>query len=85
MIRKQPTDEIKNYARSLDDFFLILNPCTAKLYGGTRAYPLFIEVQYAHGRLTLCGVAGPLPSGNARGGSGQLRLTDYTIGKYSEG
>lgn len=34
---------------------------------------VWIEIQYSHDRLSITGVIGPLRSGNARGGCGQIR------------
>jgi hypothetical protein len=49
----------------------ILNPCKKKTYGG-RVYNVFCEVDTEWGYLSICGVEGPLLSGNCLGACGQL-------------
>jgi hypothetical protein len=51
------------------DWSGVLNP------GKTEAGQVWIEVEWSKGRLTFSGVEGPLRSGNARGGCGQIDKT----------
>lgn len=44
---------------------------TVLLYGKKRA-SVYAEIKYDGKRLSICGVEGPLPSGNALGGCGQI-------------
>jgi len=46
----------------------------AKTHGG-RGYSIFCKIQFMDGRLSITGVEGPLPSGNALGGCGQIDMT----------
>jgi len=50
---------------------LIINPVIKKTYGGRR-YRVFVKIDYSKGNLSLCGVEGPLPSGNCLGNYGQI-------------
>lgn len=49
----------------------VIRPCTVK--EGNRRASVFIEITYDNKRLSLHGVIGPLPSGNALGGCGQIQ------------
>ena len=51
----------------------IINPCTCEVRG--RNENAFVKIEYADGRLTLCGVIGPRKNGNCRGSAGQC--VDY--------
>lgn len=46
---------------------------TIKIYS-TRRSDLFIRIQYTGGNLSITGVEGPLKSGNAAGGCGQIDM-----------
>lgn len=43
-----------------------------KTWGG-RGYKVFLEMEYTEGKLSISGVEGPLPSGNALGSCGQIQ------------
>ena len=47
----------------------IINPCMCKTYEGKARG--FVKIEYDGGRLSLCGVIGPMSNGDARGSSGQ--------------
>src|SRR4051794_33478207 len=46
---------------------------TAKTFRG-RSYSIFCKIQIDHGKLSIVGVEGPLPSGNTVGSSGQIEM-----------
>lgn len=46
---------------------------TAKTYGG-RTYSTYARIEFTEGKLSICGVEGPLPSGNCLGGCGQIDM-----------
>lgn len=47
----------------------IINPCMCEVYGGNARG--FVKIEYDKGRLSLCGVIGPMSNGNAKGSCGQ--------------
>lgn len=47
----------------------ILNPCMCDVYGGEARG--FAEIQYKDGKLSICGVIGPMRNGNCKGSCGQ--------------
>ena len=47
----------------------VINPCVCKV--GERNANAFAKIEYENGRLSICGVVGPLKSGNCRGSAGQ--------------
>jgi hypothetical protein len=49
----------------------VVNPIRKKTYGG-RGYNVFCKIKITNGKLSICGVEGPLPSGNCLGGCGQI-------------
>jgi len=51
----------------------IIHPCDCPIYNGKK-YPIFCTISYKEGKLSISGVHGPLPSGNARGGCGQIDM-----------
>lgn len=50
----------------------ILHPFDQQFYGNNRFYPVFISIETERGYLSITGVQSPLPSGNSRGGCGQI-------------
>jgi len=46
---------------------------TVKTYGGA-SVSLYVRAEYEEGRLSISGVIGPRPSGNAAGGCGQIEM-----------
>lgn len=48
----------------------IINPCMCKVYGNQSARA-FVKIKYVDGRLSFCGVIGPMKNGNAKGACGQ--------------
>ena len=52
----------------------VLRLGTSKTYGG-RTFSVFAKVKYDGERLSIVGVEGPLPTGNALGGCGQIHDT----------
>lgn len=51
----------------------IIHPCDMPLYDGKK-YPVFCEIEYKNGRLSITGVIAPMKSGNAMGGCGQISM-----------
>ena len=51
----------------------ILLPCKAKTWDN-KYWPVFIKVETERGYLSFSGVHGPLKSGNAKGGAGQIDM-----------
>ena len=47
---------------------------TLKTYGG-RSYSIYCHIKYIDGKLSITGVEGPLPSGNAIGSCGQIIIS----------
>ena len=47
----------------------VINPCVCKV--GERNANAFAKIEYENGRLSICGVVGPLKSGNCLGSAGQ--------------
>ena len=47
----------------------ILQPCDCKVYGGTVRG--FVKVEFEDGRLSICGVIGPMSNGNCKDSAGQ--------------
>jgi len=45
---------------------------------------IYAEIKIDEGRLSICGVEGPLATGNARGGCGQI-LDHLTVDRYAPG
>lgn len=50
----------------------IINPVKVQTFNG-RSFNVFIEIEYINDKLSLCGVEGPLKSGNAFGSCGQIQ------------
>ena len=48
----------------------IVNPCVCEVYGG-KSYNAFARIEYKDGRLSICGVVGPMSNGDCRGSAGQ--------------
>lgn len=51
----------------------VIHPCDAPIYDG-RKWPVFCKIEYKDGKLSIMGVHGPLASGNAMGGCGQIDM-----------
>lgn len=49
----------------------IVNPAICQISGSTRAARAFASIKYENGKLSICGVVGPLSSGSCRGSAGQ--------------
>lgn len=56
------------------DFNKTVRLGTQATYGGRR-YSVYCRIKYTSGELSICGVEGPLASGNALGGCGQIDMT----------
>ena len=52
-----------------------VNPCKVRI--GRTLTPVFCRVELEDGKLSISGVVGPLPSGNCRGGCGQIDMEFY--------
>lgn len=50
-----------------------------------RGYSLFCSISFESGKLSITGVEGPLPSGNARGSCGQIVMSDWPVTAYAPG
>lgn len=57
----------------MDNFVKTVRIGTSKTHNG-RAYSIFCKVEFKDGKLSIVGVEGPLPSGNAIGGCGQIDM-----------
>lgn len=53
--------------------------------GGSKGASLFCKISFKDGRLSISGVEGPLPSGNARGSCGQIDMHPWKFKKYAKG
>ena len=53
--------------------------------GGSKGAALFCKIELNNGKLSISGVEGPLPSGNARGSCGQIVMSDWRMKSYSQG
>ena len=52
----------------------IINPCQCEVYsrnGNPYFANAFVEIEYVNGKLSLCGVIGPMSNGDCRGSAGQ--------------
>ena len=52
----------------------IINPCTCEVYtnsGNLARANAFVKITYENGKLSLCGVIGPMSSGNCKGSCGR--------------
>lgn len=54
----------------------IIHPCDVPMYNGKK-YPMFCEINFTDGRLSIHGVIGPTKSGNAVGSCGQIDMEFY--------
>lgn len=52
---------------------------------GNRHASVFCKIEYAHERLSITGVVGPLPSGNALGACGQINPSEHEFQSFAEG
>ena len=66
------------------DFRKVVRPGTSETYGG-RGYSIFVRIEYKEGNLSLCGVEGPLQSGNCLGSCGQIDMHEWNIKRYAPG
>lgn len=71
------------------NFTKVIHPYDIKFEWQKRSMPVFIKIEFKNDRLSITGVEGPLPSGNCRGGAGQIRIdgdeTHFSITRYSHG
>lgn len=51
----------------------IIHPCDVPMWNGKK-YPMFCEIEFTNRVLSISGVIGPLKSGNAIGGCGQINM-----------
>lgn len=67
----------------------VIHPCDVPQWNGKK-YPLFCKIEFTDGRLSISGVVGPLKSGNAIGGCGQVDMEfdhqnpEHNDKRYSE-
>ena len=59
----------------MESFYKLVCPGKAN-HSATASSFVFVEINYEDGRLSITGVHGPLRSGNAKGGCGQLDLLE---------
>lgn len=57
-----------------ENFEIVINPYYMKYDYQKRSFPVFITIKFKNGQLSLTGVEGPLPSGNAKGSCGQINM-----------
>lgn len=51
----------------------VIHPCDVPVWNGKgKKYPLFCEIEFTDGNLSITGVIGPTKSGNAMGACGQV-------------
>jgi hypothetical protein len=63
----------------------IINPGIINI-GSEKGANLYCAIELSHdGRLSISGVEGPLPSGNARGSCGQIIMHEWDFKSYSKG
>lgn len=48
-------------------------------------FSIFCKIEFKGGRLSISGVEGPLPNGDARGSCGQINMHEWGIVKYAPG
>lgn len=51
----------------------VIHPCDVPMWDGKK-YPMFCEIEFTDGTLSICGVIGPNRWGNAKGGAGQIAM-----------
>ena len=56
------------------NFKKVLHPADVSPYASGHKVPMFLEVEYEDGRLSISGVIGPKANGNAAGGCGQIAM-----------
>lgn len=62
----------------------VIHPLDIKISGYKTFCPVFMKIKYdPEGRLSISGVIGPYPSGNARGGCGQIDM-EFQDSAYSK-
>jgi len=54
----------------------VIHPCDVPMWKGKK-YPMFCEITFENGRLSIHGVIGPTRGGNAMGSSGQIDSEFY--------
>ena len=52
----------------------VIHPFDRSFYGEGKKYPVFFKIKFEDGKLSITGVESPLPSGNCRGGCGQIDM-----------
>ena len=52
---------------------------------GDRFHSLYCRIRYDGERLSIVGVHGPIPNGNAHGSCGKLSLLDYSFKRFEAG
>ncbi len=65
-------------------FTKVVRVGTSRTYRG-RGYSVFAEIKWSGKALSICGVEGPLNSGNCLGGCGQIGMHDWNIVNYAPG
>jgi len=55
----------------------VINPGRVDVRGNGKTTPLFCKIEITDGKLSISGVEGPLASGNAVGGCGQIDMGYY--------
>jgi len=62
----------------MENFRKVIHPYNMKDAWRKNAYPVFMKIELEKGKLSITGVEGPLPSGNCKGGCGQINMNfDY--------
>lgn len=62
----------------------VINPGIVDI-GMAKGANLYCEIELNDGKLSIHGVEGPLPSGNALGSCGQIDMHQWTFKKYHKG
>jgi hypothetical protein len=57
-----------------ENFGKVIHPYNIKYNYQKRSFPVFITIKFENGELNITGVEGPLPSGNCKGGCGQIDI-----------
>lgn len=67
------------------DLHKVIRLGTVKHGWDKTAYSVFCAIKFTDGRLSITGVEGPLASGNARGGCGQIEIVPDSITSFAPG
>lgn len=62
----------------------VINPGIVNI-GRAKGANLYCKIEIENGKLSISGVEGPLPSGNALGSCGQIDMHQWEFKKYSKG